>query len=204
MAIHPVPPLNRSEFAEPAWEIARLFPAQGLWSEVDYLGLKTNRLVEFSQGRVEVLAMPTDDHQTIVAYLFTILSAAAQALGGKTLFAPLRLRLKSGKFREPDLVMLFKADDERRHNEYWDGADLVMEVVSPDDPDRDWIVKRQEYAQAGIGEYWIIDPRNETVTVLQLQQGVYLEHGRFERGAQAASSVLPALQLDVNAVFDAP
>lgn len=204
MAIRPVSPLNRSEFAEPAWEIARLFPAQGLWSEVDYLGLKTNRLVEFSQGRVEVLAMPTDDHQTIVAYLFTILAAVAQALGGKALFAPLRLRLKSGKFREPDLVMLFKADDERRHNEYWDGADLVMEVISPDDPDRDWIVKRQEYAQAGISEYWIVDPRNETVTVLHLQQGAYVEHGHFERGAQAVSSVLPNLQLDVNAVFDAP
>ena len=147
--------------------------------------------------------MPTDDHKTIVAFLFTILAAVAQAMNGKALFAPLRLRLKSGKFREPDLVMLFKADDERRHNEYWDGADLVMEVVSPDDPDRDWIVKRQEYAQAGIVEYWIIDPRNERVTVLRLEQGAYVEHGHFERGAQAASSVLPDLRVNVDAVFDA-
>jgi Uma2 family endonuclease len=203
MAVRPVPPLNRSEFAEPAWEIARLFPAQGLWSETDYLDLNTNRLVEYSQGRVEVLAMPTDEHQTIVAYLFTLLSSVAQALGGKALFAPLRLRLKSGKFREPDLVMLFKADDERRHNDYWDGADLVMEVVSPDDPDRDWIVKRQEYAQAGIAEYWIIDPRDETVTVFKLEHGAYVEHGRFARGATATSALLADLKVDVAAVFEA-
>jgi Uma2 family endonuclease len=203
MAVRPVPPLNRSEFAEPAWEIARLFPAQGLWSETDYLDLNTNRLVEYSQGRVEVLAMPTDEHQTIVAYLFTLLSSVAQALGSKALFAPLRLRLKSGKFREPDLVMLFKADDERRHNDYWDGADLVMEVVSPDDPDRDWVVKRQEYAQAGIAEYWIIDPRDETVTVFKLEHGAYVEHGRFERGATATSALLADLKVDVAAVFEA-
>ncbi len=203
MAVRTPSPLNRSEFAEPAWEIARLFPAQGLWSEDDYLALKTNRLVEYSDGRVEVLPMPTDEHQTIVAYLFGALSTAVQGAGGKVLFAPLRLRLRSGKFREPDLVMLFKADDPRRHNEYWDGADLVMEVVSPDDPDRDWITKRREYAQAGIAEYWIVDPRTQTITVLRLDQGKYMEQGPIERGATAASALLDHLRVDVTAVFEA-
>src|SRR5512137_1933658 len=111
MVVRYSPPLNKSEFAEPAWEIARLFPAQGLWSEEDYLALKTNRLVEYSAGRIEVLPMPTDEHQSIVAYLYGLLAELARTLGGKVLFAPLRLRLKSGKFREPDLVLLLNADD---------------------------------------------------------------------------------------------
>ncbi len=203
MAVRFPPPLAHSEFAEPAWEIARLFPNQGLWSEDDYLALKTNRLVEFSHGRVEVLPMPTDERQSIVAYLFSILSALAQAMGGKVLFAPLRLRLTSGKFREPDLVFLLKSNDARRHNEYWDGADLVMEVVSPDDPDRDWITKRQEYAQAGIAEYWIVDPRSSTITVLRLSDGAYEEHGRFAPGVIATSTLLDNLKVDVAAVFSA-
>ena len=51
---------------EPAWDIARLFPPQGQWSEEDYFALDTNRLVELSDGFIEVLPMPTMVHQLIV------------------------------------------------------------------------------------------------------------------------------------------
>ena len=203
MAVRFPPPLSKREFAEPAWEIARLFPAQGLWSEEDYLALQTNRLVEYADGRIEVLSMPTDEHQSIVAYLYGVLAAFARLSGGKVLFAPLRLRLKSGKFREPDLMLLLNAADDRRHNEYWDGADLVIEVVSPDDPDRDWITKRREYAQSGIAEYWIVDPRVQVITVLSLKQGVYVEYGRFACDTAVTSALLAGLKADVAAVFDA-
>src|SRR5687767_15399448 len=59
--------------AEPAWEIATIFPLQGAWSEADYLSLNTNHLVEFSHGRVEVLPMPTQSHQLIVLFLYRLL-----------------------------------------------------------------------------------------------------------------------------------
>ena len=58
---------------EPAWEIARLFPNQGFWSEEDYLALDGNHLVEFSDGYVEVLPMPTTSHQRIVLFLYEML-----------------------------------------------------------------------------------------------------------------------------------
>ncbi len=74
------------------------------------------------------------------------------------LFAPLRLRIREGQFREPDLLLVLDADDSRRQNRYWLGADLVVEVVSPDDPERDTRVKRAEYAEAQIPEYWIAIP----------------------------------------------
>jgi hypothetical protein len=76
--------------------------------------------------------------------------------------------LWDGKFREPDIVFLLAQHADRRGNKYWRGADLVMEVVSEDDPDRDLVTKRVEYAQAGICEYWLLDPRDRTVTVLAL------------------------------------
>lgn len=195
--------LEMEKQAEPAWEIALLFPAQGYWSEEEYLALNTNHLVEFSDGRIEVLPMPTEKHQTIVAFLYMILFAFAQRIGGKVLFAPLRVRLRPGKFREPDLVLMRASHDSRRHNQYWDGADLVMEVVSPDDPERDLVTKRQEYAQARIPEYWIVDPQAETITVLVLENNAYAEHGQFGRGALATSATLPNLQVEVTAAFDA-
>lgn len=189
---------------EPAWEIALLFPAQGAWSEEDYLALDTNQFVELSNGQIEVLPMPNDQHQAIVGYLYTLLLTFAHSMGGVARLAPLRMRLWPGKFREPDLLLLLKADDTRRQAEFWSGADLVIEVVSADNPARDTKKKRHEYAQAGIPEYWIVNPLTETITVLKLTGNHYTEHGSFRRGEIAISAGFPALQADVATVFDAP
>src|SRR5215216_1554045 len=59
--------------AEPVWKIATLFPAQGAWSEEDYLELETNHLIEYSHGYIEVLPMPTELHQDIVLMLYELL-----------------------------------------------------------------------------------------------------------------------------------
>jgi len=195
---------TEAETGEPAWEVALLFPAQGAWAEEDYLHLDTNRLVEFSDGNIEVLPMPSDKHQSIVFFLSALFGAFAKKVGGKVLFAPLRLRLWPDKIREPDLVFLADASDPRRQNAYWTGADLVVEVVSPDDPARDLVTKRSEYAQAGIPEYWIVDPQTETITVLRLEEASYGEHGVFRRNETATSAHYAGLQAPVTDVLDAP
>ena len=51
--------------------------------------------------------------------------------------------------------------------------------------------KRLDYAEAGIPEYWIVNPLDETVTVLFLADGAYREHGVFRPGAHAGSALLP-------------
>src|SRR6266536_299472 len=65
----PNPSHARPASPRPTWEIAYLFPPQGMWAEGDYLMLSGNRLVELIDGKVEVLAMPTDFHQAIVAFI---------------------------------------------------------------------------------------------------------------------------------------
>ena len=52
-----------------------------------------------------------------------------------------------------------------------------MEIVSPDNPARDIHVKRADYAEARIPEYWIVNPLSETITVLALEGTAYTEHG---------------------------
>lgn len=189
--------------AEPAWDIARLFPYQGQWSFDDYVHLSGNRLVEFTDGFIEVLPMPTELHQAMVAYLYGLLLSFVTPRGlGKVLFAPLRIKLPGNKFREPDLVFMLARNSDRRHNEYWDGADLVMEVVSEDGRARDVETKRTEYAQAGIPEYWIVDPERREITVLQLAGDRYEEHGIFRAGEKATSILLAGFELAVNDAFD--
>ena len=190
--------------AEPAWDVARLFPEQGFWSEEEYLALSANRLVEFSDGNVEVLPMPTTSHQLIVAFLYrTLLEFVTTRAAGTVLFAPLRVRLWPGKFREPDLVFMSAEHASRIGESFWDGADLVMEVVSDDDRRRDLETKRREYAQAGIPEYWIVDPEQARITVLRLEGATYAVHGDFLPDTQATSHRLPGFVVEVSSVLAA-
>ena len=189
---------------EPTWAVAELFPPQGYWSDADYLALGTNRLVELSAGHLEVLPMPTEWHQEIAFRLAQWFSDFARRHDrGKVLPAPLRVRVGEGRFREPDVVFMSREHRDRRSDAFWDGADLVMEVVSETDPDRDLVTKRREYAAAGIGEYWIVDPRDRTIQVLVLDEpsAEYVDAGRFAPGDQAASVMVEGFTVDVEAVF---
>jgi Uma2 family endonuclease len=190
---------------EPDHVILNLLPFQGKWSEEQYLWLtdNTNRLIEFTDGYLEVLPMPTDHRQAMLEYLLLAFRAFILPLGGKVRFAPLRMLVRPRTFREPDLLLLRSADDPRRQNRYWLGADLVVEIVSPDKPARDLVQKRSDYAETGISEYWIVNPESETITVLRLEGGTYTEHGMFGRGTSATSALLEGFGADVAAVFDA-
>ena len=195
-----------------------VLPRQGHWSDEEYLRLtdSLNRLVEFTDGYVQELPLPTCTHQAVLGYLYRLFHSWLEPMGGVVLFSALRLRIRPGKFREPDLLVLQDRLDARRQDRYWLGADLVVEVVSPDNPDRDLVIKRSDYAEAGIPEYWIADPRNETITVLELSGSepaanskgdsrsgrAYVEHGVFSHGQTAASVLLDGLTADVASVFD--
>lgn len=185
--------------------LLEILDRQGNWTEEEYLSLTdhTSRLVEFTDGFLELLPMPTDYHQAIVQFLLYAFDGFVKALGGKVRIAPLRLRAGEGKFREPDLLLLLSSSDRRRQNRFWTGADLVVEVVSPDKPERDLVSKRQDYAEAGVAEYWIVNPSNESILVLVLNKNRYRRFGSFVRNGVARSSLLQGFQLNVDQVFDA-
>ncbi len=185
--------------------LEELLPPQGQWSDEEYLVLTDcrSRLVEFTDGFLEALPMPTDKHQSVLQFLFLALFNFVQPQGGKVHFAPLRLRIREGKFREPDVLLLLKAADPRRQNRFWLGADLALEVVSEEKPERDLVDKRGDYAEGRVPEYWIVNPQTETITILRLSGEAYEEAGVYRRGDTAASVLLAGFSVAVSAVFDA-
>jgi Uma2 family endonuclease len=191
---------------QPAWDVALLFPEQGNWSVEEYLALPGNRLVEYSAGRLEVLPVPTTLHQWIVLYLYRNLHAFVGRTWGLVLVAPLRVQLWPGKFREPDVVFMLAKHRGRVGEDFWDGADLVMEVLSDDPKDRrrDLVTKRREYAEAGIAEYWIIDPKRKQITILGLKGKKYVSRGSYGPGREARSHLLRGFWVDVAAAFSGP
>jgi Uma2 family endonuclease len=194
-------------FVSEQWKdvLEEILPPQGTWTDEQYLVLTnhTNRLIEFSDGFLEVLPTPTEHHQAILEFLFLAFLQFIKPKGGKVRFAPLRLQVRQGKFREPDLMLVLSASDPRRQNQFWTGADLALEVVSPEKPERDVVDKRTDYAEARVPEYWMVNPQTETITVLRLQGSAYVEVGTFRRGESAASVLLGGFAVDVAGVFDA-
>ena len=185
--------------------IIDLDPLQGTWSSDQYLRLAraTNRLIEFTAGRIEVLPMPTKRHQAIAGFLYAALRTLMQQIGGAVFFSGLELQITPDKYRLPDILLLRDAVDPRGAGDPWLGADLVVEVVSPDNPERDTRTKRLDYAEVGVLEYWIVNPQKETITVLRLAGKRYIEHAVFRRGETAISALLPEFAVAVDEVLDA-
>ena len=190
---------------QPAWEVALLFPNQGAWSKYDYLDLPSNQLVEFDNGRIEVLPMPSIRHQVVLGNIFVSLRVHVQSHKlGTVLCAPMPVLVAPLKFREPDIVFTRStAPNESDGDKYLESAELVIEIISEGSSNRtrDLIDKRADYATAGIAEYWIVDPEQQEVTVLRLQGNEYSESGTFGFPDLVRSTAVPGFEIPVANVF---
>ena len=124
-------PARRRSGPELTWEIARLFPAQGDWTEDEYFALDSNHFVEYSDGRLEFLPMPTIFHQLILQYLFKRLDSFVVAHElGIVIVSGYKVRLRARKYREPDILFIKEAHRSGITKQYCEKADLVIEIVS--------------------------------------------------------------------------
>ena len=115
----------------------------------------------------------------------------------------IRLRIRPRKVRLPDVIFLHRDHFHARHNRVWDGADLVIEVVSdsPGDRQRDCEEKLIDYAEARVAEYWIIDPERQVVIVHRLAGSNYSQPRKFGRGQIANSALLEGFGVNIGSLF---
>ncbi len=190
---------------QPAWEIAQLFPYQGNWSKYDYLDLPTNHLVEFDNGRIEVLPVPSIRHQNIQLNIAVPLRVFVQVHElGTVLCSPMPLQVAPLKYREPDVfVTQSTAPQESDSDKFLDSAELVIEIISEGAANRkrDLTDKRADYAAAGIAEYWIVDPDPQSVSVLRLQGSEYVEFGTFGIEDLVRSDAVSGFEIAVSKIF---
>lgn len=117
---------------------------------------------EWVAGEVTVFMPPNTIHQRLTGFLFQILALYADLYDlGTVMTAPFEMRLRAGmSAREPDVLFVTREHLDRLTLERLEGpADLVVEVVSDSSIARDRADKFYEYQEAGVREYWIIDPR---------------------------------------------
>jgi Uma2 family endonuclease len=143
---------------------------------------------------------PNIRHQDIVSFLITLLRLFIDSRNlGMVLTAPTEMRLIPGKLsREPDILFVAREHAHRLTEQRLEGpADLVVEVVSETSATRDRVTKFGEYAQAGVREYWLIDPRPEqqqATLFARTPEGTYTPLAPDAQG-RVHSEVLPGFWL---------
>ena len=180
-------------------EIAELFPPQGHWSDEEYLAIETNRLIELVDGTLDILPMPTTLHQWLADVLDALL---VEASGRRhVVSAPYKLRLRTGLYREPDVLYSETPFDPAASAT--DSADLVIEIVSEgaEQRERDYVAKRRDYAAAGVREYWIVDPWESSVTVLVLDGEAYAARDDARTEGMLRSDLLPGFAVELPELF---
>lgn len=171
----------------------------GHWTEQAYLALaEMNRPIELSEGRLILQDMPTMKHQDIVHALVRQLDTwIAEHAKGKVYFAPVPIRLWPGKFREPD-VFVYLETPPASEAAYAPAPDMIIEVLSPGTRRVDMGDKFDEYAMAGVREYWQVDPEARVVYVYTLKGERYAILGVFSPGQTACSELLPGFTVRVD------
>jgi len=155
-------------------------------------------LAEWVKGTVVMASPASLKHQEIVEFLAGVLSRfGRQHHLGRTILAPFLMKFAETA-REPDVIFVATAHLDRLTPTYLDGpADLVVEVLSPESVGRDRGDKFYEYEQAGIPEYWLIDPLTQRAEFYQLDEGgQYQTIGPDHDGVYYAKAV-PGLALRI-------
>ena len=185
----------------------RSWPAQGAWTYEDYVRLPDDgNRYEVIRGVLYVTPPPAPEHQfSSFEVSFQFSDFVRRNDLGLVLAAPLAVKLPRGIATpvEPDVMFFRKGNGPRWDLGHYEGVpDLLAEILSPKTRRRDQTVKLQAYQDAGVSEYWLIDPQDKTVVVYTLEKGKgYTELCRGSEGDRVHSAVLSGFELVVADLF---
>ena len=145
-----------------------------IYTEEDYYNLPENVRAELIEGNlIYSQAAPSRIHQTILGELYTVINNYIKSKGGSCHVYPapfaVKLREDHKTIVEPDISVI--CDKNKLTDRGCTGApDWIIEIVSPSNSSHDYIRKLNLYADAGVREYWIVNPKDQSVWVYFLEQ----------------------------------
>jgi Uma2 family endonuclease len=184
--------MTAAEFTRPKTKSHRLWTYDEMVAELP----ETNQPVELWNGEIIMSPAPHPDHQTIVLnFAVALREFVAAGKSGKVFVSPLDVVLTPRRVVQPDILFIAK-NRLGMIGSHIDGApDLVMEVISVGSWQRDRIEKKALYEQAGVTEYWIIDPDAATIEVFALVKGIYQLHSKSMGKDTAKSKLLAGFKI---------
>ena len=172
----------------------------------EFLALgETDERLELFDGVLYVMSTPTKDHQFLMGrihlhfelHLDGFEDAPAEVYQDITTILSPELQ----RAVEPDLVVIRSGRDDIGGVIHVEGVpDIVIEILSTD-RSHDLVFKRRIYAEAGVREYWIFDPRSDTVLPLELRDGEYAERPTLTAADTLTTPLLPGLSIPLADIF---
>ncbi|HEY0152102.1 MAG TPA: Uma2 family endonuclease [Longimicrobium sp.] len=175
----------------------RLAPSAETISFEEFLEAYDGVHAEWVAGEAFVISPVLDRNQDIADWLTALFRVFVEEERiGVVRSAPEAMRI-GGSAREPDLMFIAAEHFDRIKPTHIEGApDLAVEFISPDSRRRDRADKFYEYEQAGVREYWLIEPGREQAEIYRLnERGVY-EPAPVGDPPRLRSEVIPGLWID--------
>ncbi|MEN0051254.1 MAG: Uma2 family endonuclease [Bacteroidota bacterium] len=181
------------------------------YTYADYLKWQFQERVELLRGWILPMAAPNVVHQTISTNLNGILWSYLKRNPCQLFAAPFDVRLplpqkkvkgdKIDTVVQPDLCVV--CDASKLDLQGCVGApDLVVEILSPGNSKKEMRDKYELYEEAGVLEYWIVDPSHRSVLIYALQDGKFVNNSRPLTDEDVlTSSVFTDLQIDLAEIF---
>ncbi len=174
------------------------------YTEADYYALPDERRVELIDGKFYDMAAPSQLHQEMLMLLAGIISDHIFKNKGKCKVIPapfdVKLEESADNIVQPDISVI--CDRDKLNGKRCNGApDWVIEIASPGSVNQDCVKKLKLYQKAGVKEYWIIEPEDESVMVYSFNEKL-TEFVFYEFKDAVPSGILNGLSIDFNSVLE--
>lgn len=157
-------------------------PEEKNYTVDDIYKLPDGERAELIDGQIYFMAPPSRIHQKILMYISAAISNYIARKDGSCEVYPAPFAVFLNKddtnYVEPDISVI--CDKAKLDARGCNGApDFIIEIVSPGNPEHDYITKLGKYKAAGVREYWIVDSRNDAVTVYFFEGDIFARHYNF-------------------------
>ena len=185
------------------------FTEYGKYSYADYLTWDLDEMVELIKGKVfKAAAAPRRKHQEIAGKLFAKFHNFLENAACKVYIAPFDVRLPGRSKNNEDIYTVVQpdicvvCDPSKLDDAGCIGApDLVVEILSPGNNEKDLKHKYVVYLESGVREYWVVHPEEQTLSVFILIEGDYARSRYYVAGDVVSSKVVEGFKLDVEDLF---
>ena len=180
------------------------------YTYADYLTWRFKERVELIKGKLfKMSPAPNRKHQRIVMNISGLIWTFLKKHKCQVFVAPFDVRLpvpknsdKDYTVVQPDITVV--CDESKLDEQGCNGApDLAVEVLSPGNTQKEMRDKFDIYEEAGVREYWIVDPAQEYLIIYSLNgNDQYIGSRPYGKGMSVSSQVLEGFTLDLDEIFD--